>query len=241
MLITYKNPTAQGVVRIEKKEASWLISYKDAEFLFEDSKVDFYPDMANVGFACGKIFLYWASANASDKCGFASSMFRNRSFNLENIGAFFVDKSGVSHFATRHETELAEGTEATIIDFDAGASRSEDMFVRSLPEECGAKEWNTRHRAKINNLGHIATNDVLAALEAQIDLQNRIILKLVAGEDAKEDAEKLISATANVTVDTLHNDDKLVQTINRQKAHIREVQKQYFAERGDATNADLSS
>lgn len=227
-------------VLAKKTEDGWHIEFRGKSFDFVDGDVDFFPDMAGIFESKTRLFLCWASGNACDKAGFYSSMFRNLGLDTLNFGAFFIDSTGSSHFFTRFPVE-ADGIEPTIIAHDPTATRSEDAFERTLPTELCFAAWNQRHRAKINSLGHISLNDSLAALEAQVDLQNRIIQKLVAGEDASSDVAILKQATNGVTVDTLHDDAKLVQTISRQKAHIRQVQKDYFNTRGDAQNADVSA
>lgn len=231
-------------VFVEKLSTGWKIQYKEKEFEFKNSEVDFYPDMANLcdGITeTSPLYLNWASGNSNDKSGFFSSMFRNRGDRDRNFGAFFIDKNGESHFYTRFPVRVVNNScEITYIDHKL-SSRSEEAFSLGLPDSYGYKEWNQRHRAKINSLGHISLNDAMAALEAQVDLQNRIIIKLVSGEDATEDLALLKKATDGNTVDTIHTDDKLVQTILRQKNHIRDVQKEYFATRGDEPNADLSA
>ncbi len=243
MLVCYaiNNENYRGeLVKVKKITTGWHIEFKGKEFDFVDSLVDFYPDMANIFEGYNNLFLCWSSGNSNDKSGFFSSMFRNRGFDMHHFGSFFVDANGESHFFTRYAVE-AEGIEPTIIEHDPTASRSEDAFLRALPAELKFAEWNQRHRAKINSLGHISLNDSLAALEAQVDLQNRIILKMASREDWSADATLLKQATDGVTVDTLHTDDKLKETINRQKAHIRQVQKDYFSIRGNAKNADVSA
>ena len=233
-----------NTVSIEKIPEGWKVFLHDKEFDFINSKVNFYPDMANLCEGIAKdspLYLNWASGNSNDKSGFFSCMFRNRGDRDKNFGAFFIDKTGESHFFTRYPIKvLNNSVEPTYIEH-IYATRTEDAFLVGLPEELEYKEWNTRHRAKINALGHISLNDALAALEAQVDLQNRIIKKLVLGEDATADLKLLNMATDGVTVDTIHDDAKLVQTIQRQKKHIRNEQKDYFAKRGDAINADISA
>lgn len=234
----------QNTVSIEKVPEGWKIFLHEKEFDFINSKVGFYPDMANLceGIAPNSsLYLNWASGNSNDKSGFFSCMFRNRGDRDKNFGAFFIDKTGESHFFTRYPIKiLNDSIEPSYIEH-IYATRTEDAFLVGLPENLGYKEWNTRHRAKINMLGHISLNDALTALEAQVDLQNRIIQKLVLGQDATSDLALLNKATDGVTVDTLHDDEKIVQTIKRQKNHIRKEQIDYFSKRGEAINADVSA
>lgn len=243
MLICYmlagERTAPENIVHIEKTAYGWKVEKAGKVLDFDVRKLEFQPDMANLFEGYHELFIDWSSGNSCDKAGFFSSMFRNRGYNFEHIGSIYVDAAGESHLFTRFPVECAAGTEPTIIEHDvAKGTRSEDAFLRCLPESSGFAAWNQRHRTKINMLGHISANDSLAALEAQVDLLTKIVLGIAPESDEKA---ALAEATAGVTVDTIHDLAKLQQTIARQKAHIRAEQKKYFEARGDAQNADLSA
>nr|DAE41724.1 MAG TPA: hypothetical protein [Bacteriophage sp.] len=232
------DPLEERIVRVAKTEEGFDITKNGKSLSFKVGLMQFYPDMANVFEGYHELFLVWSSGNSCDKAGYASAIFRNRGFENNHIGSVFVDANGTPYFFTRYPVEPAEGTEIDVVPYDASGTRSEDVFVRTLPAESGFVHWNQRHRAKINFLGHISTNDSLTMLESQLDLLTKVVL---ATAPDSEEKTALAEATEGNTVLSLHELEKVKQTIQRQKSYIRAEQKKYFDERGVATNADLSS
>jgi hypothetical protein len=227
------------VVHVASTESGFSIKKNDKSLVFDTRLLQFRPDMANVFEGYHELFLVWSSGNSCDKSGYASAIFRNRGFENNHIGSVFVDADGNAYFFTRYPVAPAEGTEVDVVDYSAElGTRAEDVFVRTLPESADYAAWNQRHRAKINFLGHISTNDSLTMLESQLDLLTKIVLAIAPDSTEKE---ALSEATKDSSVFSIHDLAKVKQTIARQKAYIRSEQKKYFEERGDAKNADISS
>lgn len=244
MIIGYKSAIEkphdpETEVHVTPVDDGFDIEKNGKKLEFRVSKLEFKPDMVNIFESYHELFLLWSSGNSCDKSGYFSAIFRNRGFDNNHIGSIFVDANGNAHMFTRYPLVVPEGTEATLIDYDPTlGTRSEDAFERTLPAEANFHAWNQRHRAKINFLGKISTNDSLTMLESQLDLLTQIVLAMAPDSDMKA---ALAEATNGNTVFSVHNLDKIKQTIQRQKNYIREKQKLYFAARGDIENADLSS
>lgn len=237
-LATEETPSA-SVVHVAARKDSFYIEKNGKSLVFDATLLGFKPDMANVFEGYHELFLVWSSGNACDKSGYASAIFRNRGFENLHFGSVFVDAEGNPYFFTRFPVKPMEGTEVDVVNYDALlGTRAEDVFVRTLPESADYASWNQRHRAKINFLGHISTNDSLTMLESQLDLVTKILLTIAPDSEEKN---ALSEATKDSSVFSIHGLDKVKQTITRQKAYIRAEQKKYFEERGEAKNADLSS
>lgn len=246
MLIAYEKATDSikkdyktYEVIVEEVPGGWNITKNGKRLEFRVDQLEFVPDMVNIFEGYHELFLVWSSGNSCDKSGFFSAIFRNRGFDLTHIGSIFIDANNNSHLFTRFPITEVGNTKATLIKHDPSlGTRSEDAFLRTLPPEAEFEAWNQRHRSKINFLGDISTNDSLTMIESQLDLLTKIVLSF-APESLEKNALK--DATENNTVFSLHNLDKITQTIYRQKNYIRDKQRDYFNTRGKAKNADLSS
>ena len=110
--------------------------------------------------------------------------------------------------------------------------RSADIVIeQNVPS---SSDWFKRINAKRRLIEKINELDSLTMLEAQLDLLTRYVL---TGE-GKDTLEQAVSGNE---VTTIHSDEKLIQTIQRQKAYIRSLQQQYFSERGDYNSVKISS
>lgn len=136
------------------------------------------------------------------------------------------------HVFTRLPVILPEGVDAVQV---APSLRAEEAFSQYSDL---AKLYTQRAAAKRILLGKINLNDSLAMLEAQLDLLTHVVLNDDQAEGSKA---ALQTAISGVDVMSIHSMDKLKETILRQKAHIRNNQKEYFKMRGELSNADLSS
>lgn len=113
-----------------------------------------------------------------------------------------------------------------------GGYRSFNDVLRAfVPESAG---YLRRAEAKRKLVRGVNELDSLAMLEGQLDLLTRFVLT-GEGRDALE------AAVDDVMVMSVHDDAKLTQTIQRQKAHLRELQKIYFQEKGGFDRGDLSA
>lgn len=234
-----KDTLKELIVSVSKTANGFCIEKNGKSLVFDTTLLRFKPDMANVFEGYHELFLVWSSGNACDKSGYASAIFRNRGFENEHVGSVFVDTEGNPYFFTRYPCKPAEGTEVDVVEYNAElGTRAEDVFVRTLPGSADYAAWNQRHRAKINFLGHISTNDSLTMLESQLDLVTKILLKMAPESEEKTALEE---ATKDSSVFAIHDLSKIKQTVERQKAYIRAEQKKYFEERGTAKNADFSS
>lgn len=228
-----------SVLQVSSTENGFFIEFSGKSLEFDKRLLQFIPDMANVFEGYHGLFLVWSSGNACDKSGYASAIFRNRLFENNHIGSIFVDAEGNPYFFTRYPCKPTEGTEVDIVEYNAElGTRAEDVFVRTLPKSADYDAWNQRHRAKINFLGHISTNDSLTMLESQLDLVTKILLNMAPESEEKTALEE---ATKDSSVFSIHDLSKIKQTVERQKAYIRAEQKKYFEARGTAKNVDLSS
>lgn len=71
--------------------------------------------------------------------------------------------------------------------------------------------------------------DVLAAIEAQLDLLTSLVLSQYSDENLR-------NATEGCMVTEIHDKATLVSTIKKQKQYLRNLQKEYFETRGNAIN-----
>lgn len=71
-------------------------------------------------------------------------------------------------------------------------------------------------------------------LEAQLDLLSKIVLQ------DHPDNPLALALRGNSTLD-IHSEEKLLTTIKNQKSYLRNIQQEYFANRGDALNSDPSN
>lgn len=232
MLIIRKENN-DGNVQVKRLAQGWSLSFEKYEvnFEFDETKVDFCPDFAHLVIGNDGAFLLWSSEVNESKSGFGNALHRNHAFGLKQLASFFIDSNGVSHCFVTRGVVTAEGIEPTVIE-NATAVSAEVVFSDLIPE---AKLAADRLVAKKKLLGHIKPEDSLAMLEAQLDL---LSLAVLGDEEAKV---ALAEAIEGRDVTTIHTIEKLKQTIQRQKTHIRQEQMAYFVARGEATNGDLSS
>jgi len=91
-----------------------------------------------------------------------------------------------------------------------------------------------RNAAKLELVAKINPLDSLSALEKQLDLLTALVLTLAAKQPKDEQPEWLESLSqtyaATASVEPL-NIDKAIRSMGDYKAHVREVQDQYFKSR----------
>lgn len=221
-------------ISVTAKGAEISVSFKGKSFTFSPSLMQFFPDIANLVFGVdGEFYLQWSSEAINDKSGFASALWRKRApLTSSSIASFFAESEETVHVFTRLPVILPEGVDAIQV---APSLRAEEAF-----SQCSdlAKLYTQRAAAKRILLGKININDSLAMLEAQLDLLTHVVLN---DDQAESSKAALQTAISGVDVMSIHSMDKLKETILRQKAHIRNNQKEYFKMRGELSNADLSS
>lgn len=239
---------ADRKLKIRKEGNKWHLEYgyKDlwdeverATFTFDPDIVGFAPDMAHLGFGAYGLFLFWGSETSGDKAGFVSAAHRNLMNDMHHIATFFVCEDKTTHMFSRiANLDIDESVGETEQITWVGSMRAGDALSMYIPE---AAAYTQRHHAKRKALGHINLNDSLAMLEAQLDMLTRVVLDHIPAEKRQETAQALAEATAETSVCLLHPVEKLKETIRNQKAHIRNEQRTYFAERGASPNNDPSA
>ena len=242
------NRFSNDKMKVYKEQDKWIIQYiiqygtiseKKYNFIFDPNIIQFAPDMAHLGLGGYGLFLFWGSESSGDKCGVTSALQRNGMIDMNHIGTFFICTDKTTHFCTRvgnleYDESVGEVINASLYE---GSRKIGDVLSEHIPE---AKAYVQRHHAKRKLLGHINTNDSLAMLEAQLDLLTKAYLSRFA-DSLSEDEKSLGNAIQGNAVTDLHSAEKINNTIMRQKAHIRDEQRIYFANRGDIQNGDPSS
>ena len=228
----------------EKEGAACVVSSKGTSctvevpekgaFTFDASKVDFKPDIAYLAYNPNRLefYLTWSSEIAESRTGAAAAMLRNSALHHETkpednyIAAFWVGNTVAMHTML---TTYVESADCEVKDASYTSSVF-NVFGDNIPE---AKAFVKRARAKQRLLRHVNELSSLAMLEAQLDLLTEYVLSIHPNAELADAMET--SSTLSV-----HTREKLIDTIKKQKAHLRSVQKEYFAERGDAVNSDPS-
>lgn len=210
------------------------VEYLGSTFEFDASLVNFFPDIATLIYCeDGEFRLQWNSEAINDKAGYYSSLWRKRApMNFVAVASFFAESRDTIHVLTRIPVVYTGDVDVREV---AGTKRAIEFFADF---NVTAKALCQRAEAKKVLLGKINTNDSMAMLEAQLDLLTHIVL---SDDKAEESKQALTEAVSSNTADTIHTIAKLKETITRQKSHLRSVQQNYFNNRGDLGNADLSS
>lgn len=238
MLILRKNnenSTLTGA-SIEKNSEGWKISLPGKEsFFFKDADVEFYPDLATLWFGVDGPFLMWASETTRSKSGYMNCLARHGGIGTKPVASFFIDANGESHLFYYGEAN-AEVTGVTPIVLTQNYTVVSEVFKVHIPSSV---PFFVHQKAKKNLLARISPEDSLAMLEAELDL---LISVLIESNLLQSDAfTSLCESIKNRTADTASSKEKLLQTIQRQKTHLRKYQKIYFESRGAFTDGDFSA
>ena len=203
-------------------------------FVFDASEVEFKPDIAYLSYSPNRhtFFLTWSSEIAESRSGAAAVLSRNGVFHNESVSASnYIAAFWVGDFLAVH-TMLPTFVKAADCEVkDATYTSSAlDVFGNNIPQ---AKAFAKRARAKQRLLRHVNELSSLAMLEAQLDLLTAYVLEKLPNDE-------LDTVLSEVSTLTVHPREKLFETIKNQKQHLRSLQKEYFAERGNAVNSDPS-
>lgn len=216
-------------VSVIQDSDGWQITYEGKSFHFKQSMIEFTPDVAYLRYAVDSgMFLAWASETGESRSGLAYSYLRNgQSFSHggeDLVVAFFVGEERSIHlFVNGKLSESSTFNEAPV---ETEIANPLEAFSANLPE---AEGFVQRIRAKQRLLRKVNELDVLAAMEAQLDLLTSLVLSI------KPDAD-IQKAVDGCLVTEVHDKETLVLTIKRQKQYLRELQKTYFAARGSIDN-----
>lgn len=195
------------------------------------------PEIVHFGISRAKGIFTFTSAEAREsKSGLAFALESNGGHcgtAISCLGSVWVpkDESGLVIFFNGHARVWTEGFSESEVKQVTDYYSADKLFADVLPE---AKEYLQRSNAKRKLVRQVNELDSLAMIEAQLDLLTRYIL-------TGEGKEILSSAVEDNMVTSIHTDEKLKQTIQRQKSYLRKLQKKYFQEKGDFENGNLSS
>ena len=235
LLANQKQDEAQASCSISIEGSCAVVEmHKGEKFVFDVSKVGFKPDIAYLSYSPTKhsFFLTWSSEIAESRSGAAAVLSRNGVFHNESasasnyIAAFWVGDILAVHtmlptFVKAADCEVKDATYT---------SSALDVFGNNIPQ---AKAFAKRVRAKQRLLRHVNELSSLAMLEAQLDLLTAYVLEKLPNDE-------LNAVLSEVSTLTVHPREKLFETVKNQKKYLRSLQKEYFAERGDAVNSDPS-
>ena len=233
LIVSKQEKSKEGAfISLSVDKGKWKLNIKDlGEFIFDPSLLEFKPDIAYLSYSDRDgFFLSWSSEIAESRSGLPMSFTRRGIFSTSDgemtIASFWVDSNGKTSMHTGKPCYVEHCTEEVIESPET--FRALDAFADHLPE---AKVYIQRVKAKKAILSKINELSVLAALEAQLDLVTQIVLNNF------EDPE-LKNALLGVSTLDIHNKNKLIQTVRRQKKHLRELQAEYFNTRGSSINSD---
>lgn len=205
-------------------------------FCFGD--IDYSPEIVHLGFSISKgIYQFTGAECRESRSGLAFILETNSAHcinSMSNIGALWVPKNkdeGISAFFNGHCNVWLDGVNDSEYKVIENYYSSNKVFNDFIPE---SRDYFKRSDAKRNLLKKINELDSLAMIEAQLDLLTRYVLSGIG-------KEQLENAVKDRMVTTIHDDNKLVQTIQRQKDYLRKIQKEYLVERGNFENGNISS
>lgn len=195
------------------------------------------PDIVHLGFSVAKGIYCFSSTDAREsRSGLSFSYESNAAHcqaSMSCFGSIWIPKSGsgFTFFFNSHVEVFAEGFSDSDIHEVHGYCSADKLFSEVIPDAAG---YLKRSAAKQKLIKQINELDSLAMLEAQLDLLTRFVL---TGEGKKA----LAAAVKDCLTTSVHTDEKLQQTIWRQKTYLRNLQKTYFKEKGDFNNGNFSS
>lgn len=232
---TNENGESTGA-SIEKNSEGWKISLPGEDsFLFKDADVEFYPDLATLWFGADGAFLMWASETTRSKSGYVNCLARHGGIGTKPVASFFIDANGESHLFYYGEVQTTV-TGITPTTLEENYTVVSEVFRKHLPS---SEAFFVHQKAKKQLLARISPEDSLAMLEAELDLLVSALIEsnLLTSETFKS----LCASVKGHTADTVSTKEKLLQTIQRQKTHLRVRQKKYFETRGSFTDGDVSA
>ena len=217
---------------LSEDNGRFTVTFPDkGEFTFDTALVDYSPDIAYLQYSVkSSFFLTWSSEIAESRAGAAAALTRNGVFMPGNdtvegtLVTFWVGTHAAAHITLPCFVESAT---CDIVDC-GNAFSSFTILSRYIPE---AAEYIQRVRAKQYLIRHVNELDSLAMLEAQLDIVSKYII-----DTHPESA--FAKALEGVMVSEVHSEEKLLDTITNQKRHLRALQKEYIATRGNSVNSN---
>lgn len=230
------------VKKAEKKEDATLIAKKQDDSILlttqinetnfdlevSSNMVNSKPEIVHVGYSNHSgLYCFLSSEVRESRTGLAYALERNSGHcvgSMSCIASFWIsDKtSEIVGAFNGHVTVWFEGFEENEVKVIETFYSSDKLFEEVIPE---SRAFIKRSKAKRKLIEQINELDSLSMLEAQLDLLTRFVL---TGQ-GKEMLEKAVSGNM---VSDLHDDDKLIKTISKQKKYLRNLQKKYFEDRG---------
>lgn len=227
---------AEDSISVIEATHGWVLSGRINDgpwsFEFDSTLVSNKPDMAFLVInRLGSPKLVWASEVYNDRVAHAHVMSRVNVSAIEPVAVFAVEASGDAHCFVS-SSNVYVGNLDCVID-TSGRTQSEVIgaLVPSL------QSYLRKLLAKRALLGQLSTTDSLAALEAQLDLLTSVVSSLtlrLPEEERPALAALLTGITDQAGTATLHSEDKLLQEIEGHKLKVRVLQREYFAQRGEA-------
>lgn len=202
----------------EKTDTVWF------EKVFCFDQIQYAPDKCNIVFSPKSkhgLSFQWMSDICEDKIGDYYNKFRyeaNNDVSRVKVLSIFVNKDNEIYIIPYVPFIIEKISESVEVN-------NSSIDTNSLCKEINHYDCFTRRiEAKRNLISKINILDCLSSLEAQIDL---IADELLSNESSLKPIYNSFS------VMTVHDKSKILKTIENNKSHLRNIQKQYFLEKGD--------
>ena len=224
---------AQCVLKVEQSKIYMSFDGK-GEFVFDNELVGFKPDVAYLGYDVGSrdFFLSWSSEIAETRDGSSYVYLRNK-MHLEHNNSANLNLATIWAGSTPSVRILGpcyvESADCEIKECSYGSGLT--ILANNIPE---VAEYVNRINAKRALLRKVNELNSLAMIEAQLDLLTKHVLQSLPNSE-------LEATLQGICTTDIHNEQKLLQTIKNQKTHLRNIQKEYFATRGNSINSDPSA
>ena len=218
---------------IQLKVDNDLIKFK----LIDRSKLS-CPELVHYGWSHNRgIYQFTNSEARESRSGLPFAIERNGGHSNGSISSFMSvwyslnEYENLSIFCNGNVTVYCDGYDQSEYKVVEGYYSANKLFAEILPE---AKAYFQRSDAKRNLVQKINELDSLTMIESQLDLLTRYVL-------TGEGKESLQSEVEDNMTTSIHSDEKLIQTIQRQKSYLRNLQKQYFEQKGSFESGSISS
>lgn len=201
-------------------------------FEFDSTLVTDKPDVAFLVISrLGIPRLVWASELFNDRVAHAHAMSRANVSTIAPVAAFAVEGDGKAHCFVSNSETCVGGLECVI---DESGKAQSDVLASHIP---ALADYFRKLNAKRALLGKVSTTDSLGALEAQVDMLTSVVNFLVSKLPQSEQpsvALRLADIMTKAGVTMLHSEEKLLLDLGSHKSKLRDLQRDYFAQRDGA-------
>lgn len=224
---------------VSREGRTWRISTPDGafEFVFDETLVEFAPDIAFLGEGARGLALFWGAEVYGTRDGLAHAQHRTHMFRLNNIATFAIEDSGVSHCYVNGKVHV-DACDEPVVEVGYGEPAASEIFIEHTPP---MRKFLKRMYAKKKAIGRINTLDSVAGLECQVDFLTKIVFDLadrLPVSERPELVEKLRQATSGVMVDDVRDANDLIGDIRLLKSSIRNEQVKYFTRLAEIESED---